>query len=61
MQRTLSALCAVVVMVVLLVVLLGGECRQGCAQQQDTGQYGDQRFLQRVSSSEHPSERPLCF
>jgi hypothetical protein len=48
-------------MVVLLVVLFGGKCRHGCAQQQDTGQYGDQRFLQRVSSSERPSERPLCF
>jgi len=39
-----------VVMMVFVMVLLG-ECRQGCAQQQDASQYGDQRFLQLVSSN----------
>jgi hypothetical protein len=42
-------------------VLFGGKCRHGCAKQQNTGQNGDNGFLQRYSSDERPNGRPLCF
>jgi hypothetical protein len=53
-------LCMMMVMMVPM-VLFGGKCRHGCAKQQNTGQNGDNGFLQRYSSDERPNGRPLCF
>jgi hypothetical protein len=39
-------------MVVMSMVMFSGERRHRCRQQHYTGQYGDERFLQSISSAE---------
>jgi hypothetical protein len=42
-------------------VVLSGKGRYRCAQQQNTGQYCDHRFLQRFSSTQRPIGAPTLF
>jgi hypothetical protein len=51
----------IVVVMVMMLVVLPGKRRHRCAQQQNTGQYGNHRFLQRNSSPRTPLRAPTLF
>ncbi len=57
----LCGLHGVIVVMMVMLVVLSGKRRHGCAQQQNTGQYGNHRFLQRISSPRTPLGAPTLF